>query len=120
MIVKFGDTVIVPMRDKLSDSEVARLKAKLVEVWSGVRWEIIAESTMTHALVLEGGGSASPDVLAMAKRYERKLGVALDMLDLVVSKFQANDHRDEWASEMARQIEVGRWQQWIADARRMS
>lgn len=120
MRIKPGDHVLLPFSHSVSDSEAAQIKDHLNGFMPDVKWGLIDGTPLTHALVCEDPDPASPDVLAMAKRYEAKLITALDLLDLIVERFAQAKPADEWASGMARQTEVAKWSRWIADARRMS
>lgn len=124
MRIKPGDHVVIPFSESVSEFEAARLKEGLEGVMPGVKWGVIDGTAMTHALVFEGADPASPDVLAMAKRYEAKLTTALDLLSEIIGTFSDkgsiggidNVLRSTWRDV----DQVSRWQQWIADARRMS
>lgn len=124
MRIKPGDHVLLPFSHSVSDSEAAQIKDHLNGFMPGVKWGLIDGTPLTHALVCEGPDPASPDVLAMAKRYEAKLTTALDLLDDIIGTFTDkgsiggidNSLRSKWQSA----DQVGCWRQWIADARRMS
>lgn len=120
MRIKPGDHVVIPFDKPVSDADVARMKDHLRGAMPGVKWSVIDDTPMTHALVYEGADPASPDVLAMVARYDAKLTTALDLLDKITDRFLAATLGDEWAPGMARVTEVEQWRKWIADARRMS
>lgn len=123
MRIKPGDHVVIPFDKPVSDADVARMKDHLRGAMPGVKWSVIDDTPMTHALVYEGADPASPDALAMAKRYESKLATALDLLDDIVARFNTTGRgvggeSVKYAS--ADSERVSRWQQWVADAQRMS